>query len=199
MTPQTDLVIDGFQSSANTFSFNKFRDYLEKGIKIAHHLHHPGQFLIALRLNVPCVVLIRNPIEVIPSVVIRFPQKNISQYFTEYLNFYEAILPYRKAFFIADFSRITNDFPKVIEDFDKFYGDKIEIIYSGEKRDDEFILEQMEDNVRKRLKEFDSDKPSVPNEERNKKKEKVKAIIMSEEYQDERERALNLYNAFLKG
>nr|MBA2566441.1 hypothetical protein [Thermoleophilaceae bacterium] len=55
--PSTRVVIEGFPRSANSYTFLAFRGW-NPGVRIGHHLHTPLQVTLAVRLGVPCAVLI---------------------------------------------------------------------------------------------------------------------------------------------
>src|SRR5205814_3293356 len=61
---ETEVVIEGFPRSGNTFAVAAFH-YAQRprDVKIAHHAHVPAQLLSAVRLGLPAVVLVRDPEE----------------------------------------------------------------------------------------------------------------------------------------
>jgi hypothetical protein len=67
----TDIVIEGFPRSANTFFYHYFATAQRLPMKIAHHLHSPYQIRAAARYQLPCVFLIRNPLDCITSAIVR--------------------------------------------------------------------------------------------------------------------------------
>lgn len=64
-----DACIEGLPRSANTFGAMAFIERNPRA-KVAHHMHVPQQFRRAVRLAVPCVVLIREPLGNLASLVI---------------------------------------------------------------------------------------------------------------------------------
>src|SRR5262249_51694754 len=61
---ETEVVIDGFPRSGNTFAVAAFHfAQLPRDVKIAHHVHLPAQLLSALRLRLPPPLLVRHPHE----------------------------------------------------------------------------------------------------------------------------------------
>ena len=61
----TDLCIEGYQSSGNSFSFGILRHASSK-LRIAHHCHSVANLRLALDYGVPTVCLIRDPKSAIP-------------------------------------------------------------------------------------------------------------------------------------
>lgn len=67
---RTDLHIDGFQRSGNTFSTTLMRRiYPEK--KIVSHFHAVASLRLAINYNVPTMVVIRHPTEAIASSIVK--------------------------------------------------------------------------------------------------------------------------------
>lgn len=118
----TELVIDGFQRSANTFAAMAFEVAQPRAVKTAHHLHAVAQFRAGVELGVPCLLLIRDPIDAIVSHLIREPHATPRQAFSSWAHFYERLLPLREAVVVADFREITSDFGATIERVNRRYG-----------------------------------------------------------------------------
>src|SRR4051794_35640317 len=59
----TDIVIEGFPRSGNTFAVVAFRLAQSRAMQVAHHLHIPAQLLWADRVGMPSMVLVRNPVD----------------------------------------------------------------------------------------------------------------------------------------
>lgn len=72
----SDLCVEGFPRSANTYSVLLIEKFARKPLKIAHHLHIPSQIKQARAWNIPAILLIREPTAAIPSLVLR--EKGIS-------------------------------------------------------------------------------------------------------------------------
>src|SRR5436309_8002883 len=69
----TQLVIEGFQRSGNTFAVVAFEVAQPQPVKLAHHLHAAAQIVAAVRMGVPTLVLIRDPDESVLSHMVREP------------------------------------------------------------------------------------------------------------------------------
>ena len=59
---ETDIVIEGFPRSANTFAVAAFQYAQRRPLTIARHTHAPAQIMLASRANIPCLVLIKFPL-----------------------------------------------------------------------------------------------------------------------------------------
>jgi len=59
ITGETEVVIDGFPRSGNTFAVVAFRQAQSRRVSVAHHGHVPALAIEAHRRGVPALVLIR--------------------------------------------------------------------------------------------------------------------------------------------
>ena len=111
----TQLVIEGFPRSGNTFAVVAFRQAQQESISIASHLHAPAQVIRAVRWEIPTLVLIRNPVDAVLSLVIRHPHISTTWALKSYISFYETIASYRHAYVIGSFDEVIEDYGAVIE------------------------------------------------------------------------------------
>ena len=61
VSKQTDLIIDGFPGSANSFLSNSFRDAADGDFEIESHFHYTAQLKRCIHLHVPAVIVVRHP------------------------------------------------------------------------------------------------------------------------------------------
>jgi hypothetical protein len=78
--------------------------------------------LNAVQMDIPTLVLIRNPEDAMASAVLREPDIPISAFLDRYLVFYQTLEPYRTGFVPADFSEVVSDFGGVIRRINAKYG-----------------------------------------------------------------------------
>jgi hypothetical protein len=114
ISPETELVIDGYTRSATTFAVYALQLSQPKPVRLAHHLHAPAQLIEAARRGVPALVLIRDPQGAILSQMVREPWVTVSGALIAYSRFYRCLLPYRDRFVVGEFERVTSDFGAVI-------------------------------------------------------------------------------------
>ena len=115
VTPETQIVIEGFPRCANTFSVVAFLQSQKERPKVAHHLHSLGQVRRGIQLGIPCLVLIRDPKDAVLSLVIRKNLRRVDLSIEEFINFYGGIQRVRDSVVIADFKDVVSDFGKVID------------------------------------------------------------------------------------
>lgn len=120
--PGTEIVIEGFPRSANSFAVAAFARAQGRKPQIAHHVHAPAQVMAAVRAGVPAIVLIRNPEDAVLEYVIKKPAITIGQALRGYARFYEPLLRYRSRFVVGLFDDVTKDFGGVIRRVNERFG-----------------------------------------------------------------------------
>jgi hypothetical protein len=118
----TDVVIEGFPRSANTFAVMAFELAQPNSVRVAHHLHVPSQVIAAAKWGIPTIVLVRDPDEVVLSLVQLRPHTTLEQGLKEYARFYRRILPCRADFVVASFEEVSTDFGAVIRQLNARFG-----------------------------------------------------------------------------
>ncbi len=120
----TEIVIEGYPRSANTFAVCAFLFAQGRSVKIARHLHAPAQIVQAAHWKIPTLVLIRQPEDAILSLLVREPLLSAKQAFREYIKIYSTIFPYPHGYVLATFEEVTQDFGEVIDGINLKFGTK---------------------------------------------------------------------------
>ena len=171
----TDICIDGYPRSANSFSVRMFRQ-ANPGASIAHHTHSVANLKRAIDLNVPVVTLIRNPEQSIVSSVIAHKKNDVDDEVCRYIDFYNWVYDRIDKMVIAEFEQVVNDFNKVILNINDRY-DKSFLLLSDIKEADT----QVKDDIEKRFDVLGQSKMShlkpVPTKDRNKDKERLLDLV----------------------
>ena len=118
----TEIVIEGYPRSGNTFAVVAFRQAQGREIKMAHHLHAAAQIKRAARLDVPAILLIRKPSEAILSLLVRDPHASMRWALRSYVRFYSAVIPHLKETVVAPFATVTTDLASIIRMVNIHYG-----------------------------------------------------------------------------
>src|ERR687890_1887029 len=113
VTPDTQLVMEGYPRSANSFARVAFNRAQSERVRIAHGLHVPAQVIRAATWQIPTLVLIRKPKDAVLSFAIR-DTISVDQALRYYLSFYETAEVYRDAYVLGLFEEVTEDFGEVI-------------------------------------------------------------------------------------
>lgn len=69
-SPSSDLHVAGFPRSGNTYAWRLLEE-TAPDLRVARHLHSLASIRLALRLGVPTVVLVRDPVEAVSSYLVR--------------------------------------------------------------------------------------------------------------------------------
>src|SRR5215211_299391 len=112
---RTDLVIEGFPRSGNTFAVFAFEMAQPRTVRIAHHLHAAAQVVRGVRLGRPVVVLLREPTDAVLSHLVRQPGITPRQALRNWIRFYRPIDSLRNDVCVATFDEVTTDLGPVIE------------------------------------------------------------------------------------
>lgn len=118
---ETQVVIEGFPRTANTFAVLAFRQAQRGHMRIAHNLHVPAQVIRASQWQIPTLVLIREPKDAVLSFVVRDPI-SVDHALEHYISFYEIVANYREDFVLGHFREITGDYGSVIGRINERFG-----------------------------------------------------------------------------
>ena len=121
LSSQTELVIDGYFRSANTFSVHAFQMSQERPVRLAHHLHAPAQLITAARRGVPVLLLLRKPEGAILSELL-YDNVALPDALDAYSRFHTCLLPYLDSFVVGEFEQVTHDFGSVIRQLNARFG-----------------------------------------------------------------------------
>ncbi len=135
VNPETQLVIEGFPRSGNSFARRAFvmaQDESFDKTRIAHHLHVPAQVVRAARWQIPTLVLIRRPRDAVLSFAIWDPI-TVDQALRYYLSFYETVEKYRDAYVLGRFEEVTEDFGQVIKRINDKFGTTFSLFHHDEE------------------------------------------------------------------
>ena len=127
VTRDTDVVIEGFPRSANTFSVEAFVSCQRKPVKVAHHYHAAAQIRLGVQWKIPTIVLIRNPKDAVISYLIYESSYSATSCLKEYLRFYTAVFPYRENFITAEFDEVVSEFGKVMDRLNQRFGTNFDV------------------------------------------------------------------------
>ena len=177
--PTTDVVIDGYMRSANTFAYHAFRRANPDAV-VAHHLHSTLQFTRAARLGVPALLLIRSPDDAVASAVVQAPTQSTALALHEWIAFYRTVWPQREHYVIGGFDEVTNSFSTVIERLNRAFGSHFEVYESSEQSDAE-VFDTIDRDFAERFDQKSSEQVESfigrPSEHRTSRLDDVKSAI----------------------
>jgi hypothetical protein len=125
ITDETQIVIEGFPRSGNTFAFFALKHaeaLAGREVNISSHVHTPSQVRLAVRERFPTLVVIRRPLDTITSLLIAAPHVRFEAAIREYIHHHREILPWRHRLVIASFDDVTTDFGEVTQRVNDLFG-----------------------------------------------------------------------------
>lgn len=128
LLPDTEIVIDGFQGSANSFATAIFKKNQARHVKITHHRHAPIIIIEAVKLGIPVVITIREPEKAVISLTRRWPHISVVRALKSYIGFYSKLEPYADRCVISTFELTTQHFDRVIEKVNTKYNTKFDLV-----------------------------------------------------------------------
>ncbi|MDH3587771.1 MAG: hypothetical protein OEQ74_00055 [Gammaproteobacteria bacterium] len=195
---KTELVIEGYPRSANSFSVVAFEQAQEREVKIAHHLHVPAQVIRGVQRGIPIVVLLREPVSAVASLIVREPALGIRVALWDYIHFHRTIRRYRDSFLIARFEDITDDFGRVIERLNNKWGTQFQVFDHNEENVARAFarLESLESG--REIGEINEDRVARPSGQRSEKSASIRAQLLSPACAKRLNQARELYDSLCK-
>src|ERR687889_719746 len=154
VTPDTQLVIEGFPRSGNSFARRAFvlaQNESPGKIRIAHNMHVPAQVVRAARWQIPTLVVIRRPRDAVLSFAVWGPI-SVDQALRYYISFYETVEKYRDAYVLGLFEEVTEDFGQVIRRMNDKFGTTFSLFHHDERNVSK-LFAGMEAHARKKYGE----------------------------------------------
>lgn len=167
VTPETQLVIEGFPRSANAFAAVAFGQAQNEKVRVARSSHVPAQVIRAARWQIPTLVLIRKPRDAILSLVVRDPV-SVDQALRHYVSFYKTVEKCRSAYVLGLFEEVTEDYGEVIRRVNDKFGTTFSLFHHNEQNVNK-VFARIDRNYRKRhgetYRETKVSRPSIAREE----------------------------------
>jgi hypothetical protein len=114
VTRETDLVIEGYPRSANTYAVAAFRCTNGEGPVIAGHLHSVSSVRAGVERGLPVVVVVRDPVNAAVSLIQRQPVRPTTA-LEAYVRFHDRLRPFLDDVVVSDFPVTTTSFGSVVE------------------------------------------------------------------------------------
>jgi hypothetical protein len=198
--PDTEVLIEGYPRSANSFSVAAFEMAQGRKTAIAHHTHAPAHVLVAIRERVPALVLIREPDDCVAEFLLVRKDLSIGQAFRGYVRFYEPLLERRTGFVIGPFSEVTTDYGSVMRRVNEMFGTSF-VPFEHTADQERAVFEAMQRYWVSRAGSDDELERRVgrPSEVRAKMVEDLRPSLEVPRYERLRSEAKRLHAAFVPG
>lgn len=195
VTAETDLVIEGFGRSGSTFANFAFLAGQNRRVRTVHHTHAAAQVIAAVKIGVPTLVIVRRPLEVVLSHMVRH-QVSSAAALTAWIHFHRRILPFRESVVLCGFEQMTTNFTPVIERINAKFGTCFGV-WQHTKENEAEIFEQIKARNRGRFTSHaDVERMralALPSREREMEKERLSSQLESSALAPLREQAQRLY------
>lgn len=128
LLPDTELVIDGFWGSANSFATWAFKNSQTRLVRLMHHRHAPLLIIRAVAQNIPVLLTIREPASTVLSVVSRWSHITVSQVLHSYIGFYSKLEPYTTYCVVSTFELTTCYLDRAIQTLNDKFGTDFDLV-----------------------------------------------------------------------
>ncbi|MDD8042367.1 MAG: hypothetical protein PHF14_01875 [Verrucomicrobiota bacterium] len=118
----TELVMEGFPRSANSFALWAFLQAQARPVRLAHHLHVEAHVLRAVRLGIPTLILIRRPLPAAVSFNVMMPSLEPNRILSRYIRYYSTLEKLKPNLVRCTFEEVTHDFGDVIQRVNEQFG-----------------------------------------------------------------------------
>lgn len=104
----SELVVEAFPRSANTTSMYALYYAQGKSFRVGHHLHVAAHVVYAVKRNIPCLVIVRQPLDCIASLMVMRKGGDAGEYLRDYIDFSRVVLKLRQYLVVVDFDSVVS-------------------------------------------------------------------------------------------
>jgi phosphatidylglycerophosphatase C len=197
--PETDVVIEGYQSSGNTFA-RKAMAHANPHIRIASHSHSWAHVAHGLRLGKPVVVLLRNPLDAVASHAVRMRLEDLDRELRRYRYYYRRVSRLSESVVLAPFDVTTTRFSDVISQVNARFNTRFNLFDDDDPVAVAKVFEEMEQDAFSEPAELDSRIWSIarPSAERAEATREMRAQLTSEQLRPALARCEAVYEELLR-
>lgn len=138
ITDETDLVIEGFPRSGNTYCAETFRLVGGPGFEVVSHVHHVAQVKSSIRRGVPTILVVREPVGCLASYLVAGPHATVRGVLREYIAYHEGLHRQIPSCMVVDFAELTSDVDAAIGRANRLFGMDLRMLSSLGTTEDVF-------------------------------------------------------------
>lgn len=145
---ETEIVIEGFPRSGNTFAMFALKHAERQAgreVVVSSHVHTPSAVKAAVALHYPTMLVIRPPLDAVVSLLIAAPHVPFAAAINEWHHHHRELIPYRDGFVVATFEEVTSDFGAVTQAVNERFGTSF-ACYQPTPANDEAVFAAIEHN-----------------------------------------------------
>ncbi len=193
----TEIVIEGYPRSANTFAVAALEVAQQRKIKVARHTHAIAQIKVAARQGLPTIILVRKPKDAILSYVIREKNVTLSLAINRYKAYYSAVRQLQDNFHIARFEDVTSNYGAVIKSLNKKYSTNFLLFQHTDKNVSD-VFERVEEMEREISNgELSESKVARPSNKRKDMKASLEIELQKNKYTEKLEHCNKIYQQLI--
>lgn len=193
ITNETDLIIEGFPRSGNTFAVFAFRQAQGPDVSVASHIHHLAPLKIGITRGIPVLAVVRSPMDCLASYLIAGPHARPKGVLKEYIHHHRGVLALADRLVVATFEQVTTNLSGVITRINTRYDTAFAPFeHSTENEEEVFAAIAQYHGAVHREKEAARVVPT-PTEDRKAEAALWRAQLMAPELSDLRQLANTLY------
>ncbi len=126
VTRDTDLVVEGFPRSGNTYAALGIASAQPRPVRIVSHAHVPAQVRRAVALEVPTVVAVRDPADATCSMAVADPHHRVRDLLRYWIHYHEQVLELEHGVVVASFADITGQLGAVVDAVNRRFATELE-------------------------------------------------------------------------
>ena len=139
-----ELVIESFPRSGNTTTVYSFVYAQQRSVKIGHHLHVPAHVRFAVKKSIPCIIIIREPLDCVASLILYkgLSPAGASACIAKYISFYTTVRELSESLVVVNFKQIVDEgVGFAVEAINAKYGTDF-VIPEGSQQERKWVEEQ---------------------------------------------------------
>lgn len=193
VTRKTRITIEGYPRSANTYAVYAFKYVNDlQWNQVGHHLHVQAQIIRSVKYKIPVILLIRNPLEAVRSLVVRHDFIPVSEALEDYSRFYEDLYSLKDGFVVANFEDVIENFGNITGQLNVKFSCNFNVFPDQDEQAKASVFDEID--KRNRL----LDKGKVTHLYRpDKNKDSLKNAVELQENSELYRRALHIYQKYI--
>jgi hypothetical protein len=196
----TDLVIEAFGRTGTTFANFAFLAAQRRRVRTVHHTHAAAQVITAAKMDIPTLVIIRQPEQVALSHMARH-RVSARPTLVAWIRFHSRLLPFRNRIVFCSFDQMTLNFTPVIELLNQKFNAGFDV-WQHTKENEAEIFDQIKSRNRGRFRADQEEQRkqafALPTAEREALKQQLRHHLQADSLTDLRDHANRLYTLLIQ-
>lgn len=198
VTAETEFVIVGYPACANTFARVAFL-HANPGVTVASHAHSWTQVAEAKRRGLPALILVREPIAAVSSMLVRFGENtSVKRELKAFAHLYRRTVPYLDDAIVADFGEVTSRFGDVIQRFNQRFATSFTPFAHDDPNATAAVFAAIDAFDRTQFGDATRTRTARPSREKDEEKARIRPLLDTPEVRPLLEECDQLYRTFLR-